>query len=231
MADEQSIFLFFDDSGVFHKNNQTHIFVYAGYLFVGNKHKDEARQKYKRLSREIGKKAGIDGEVKAFKLKNKHKRALLRILNKYMRLAVIIDLSEVYDKIINDKRSRCRFKDYALKRLIKEAIKKLIENNEINPDKDVRIYLNVDEQSSSTNGVYDLGASVKEELQYGIQNFNYNTRYEPILHGDVKVILRYCQSENEYLIQAADILANTVYNDTRRGSDWAGKGIHILKLP
>lgn len=227
--EQQSIFFFFDDSGVFHRNNE--FFVYAGYMFFGSNEKDAARRKYKALVKAIKAKLGRDDELKAYILSGKHKRALLRILKNYMRLAVVVDLKKVNANILDDKRSRVRFKDFALKRIIKKSIKKAIADGKLNSNDYFKIYLNVDEQSTATNGVYGLHDSIKEELLYGIPNHDYSVFYEPIIHGGLDVVLRYCQSENEYLIQAADILANTVYNDIQRENRKIDEDIMILMLP
>lgn len=60
--------------------------------------------------------------------------------------------------------------------------------------------------------MYGLGEGIHEEFKYGINNFNYGNFYPPILEGEFIVYTKSCISANDYLIQAADILANRVWN-------------------
>ena len=53
---------------------------------------------------------------------------------------------------------------------------------------------------------------ILEELRHGITNFNYGIFHRPILEGEFIVHTKSCVSENDYLIQAADILANRIWN-------------------
>lgn len=227
---QQSIYMFFDDSGVFHKNDR--YFIYAGYVFIGSEEKDGARRKYKKIVKQIKNILNRNDELKAFNIENKYKRALLRVLKSYIRIAVVVDLQKIKDEILDDKKSRVRFKDFALKRLVKKIIKKMIEKAQINPRESCKIYLNIDEQSTATNGVYGLRDSIKEELAYGIYNYDYSVFYEPIIQGELQVELHYCQSVNEYLIQAADILANTVHHDVIKGARYVIDSMDkVLYLP
>ena len=60
--------------------------------------------------------------------------------------------------------------------------------------------------------MYGLGEGIHEEFKYGINNFNFGNFYPPILEGEFIVYTKSCISANYYLIQAADILANRVWN-------------------
>lgn len=113
---------------------------------------------------------------------------------------------------MKDKKSRQRFKDYALRRVVKELFKKLLEQGAISKGDDIELYLNIDQQGVATNGLYGLGEGIHEEFKYGINNFNYGSFYPPILEGEFVVYTKSCISANDYLIQAADILANRVWN-------------------
>ncbi len=69
----------------------------------------------------------------------------------------------------------------------------------------------MDEQATATDGFYSLKDSIFEELKKGIVNFDYGKFHEPLFTGKVKVNVSYCNSANNYLIQASDILANRLW--------------------
>lgn len=207
----QEIYFYFDDSGVLHKSNRVGIFVYAGYAFLDKNEKDIAKRKYRKLVNEIQGSLNRACELKACQLSNKHKRALFNVMRTYESLSVVIDINRVYNYILANGKSICRYKDYILKRLVKEQIQSFIRDKKIDAGADVRIYVNVDEQLRSTNGIYNLETSIYEELKYGIVNYDYGKVHKPIFYGDIEVKVKYCESKNDYLIQAADILANRIF--------------------
>ena len=53
-----------------------------------------------------------------------------------------------------------RFLDYSIKLLIKQTVKGLIKENRINPNLPVRLVINIDEQTTKTNGYYNLHDSI-----------------------------------------------------------------------
>ena len=57
---EQRLHFYFDDSGVLHKNAPINRFIYAGYVFVDDKEKEEAKRKYKALNKKIRREEGRD---------------------------------------------------------------------------------------------------------------------------------------------------------------------------
>lgn len=205
----QTIFIYIDDSGVFHTNDR--YFVYAGYLFLGREEKDNALRKYRTLSNKI--KAKIDGcvEVKSYGLDFKNRRSLYNIMKSYESLSLCVNTKRVRKDIMKDKKSIHRFKDYALKRCIKGKFVDLIRRGMINPKEDVNLIINIDEQGTATNGYYDLRASIYEEFINGIQNFDYGTFHKPILFGNLNVQVNYRTSVSDYLIQASDIIANRIW--------------------
>lgn len=68
----------------------------------------------------------------------------------------------------------------------------------------------MDEQSTKSNGYYNLENSIVEELKHGIFNFNYHKQYPPILFNDFELILNYKKSHESYCVQAADLVAGNV---------------------
>lgn len=225
----QKIFYFIDDSGVFHENEK--VFIYAGYIFVDKESKDTAKRKYKTLLKEIQKDSGNYGEIKAFGLKNKHKRALFNVMQEYYSFSVKVDIHRVYDYVMKSKHSRNRYKDYVLKRAIKNSLEKLISMGEVDPYNLGSIIIHIDQQGTASDGYYFFNESVEEELNHGISNFNYGTQFPPIIYSNCKIRTLYCDSSNNYLIQAADILANRVrrgYVDNNKRLIQIGKHNHLL---
>ena len=49
-----------------------------------------------------------------------------------------------------------------------------------------------------------------EELKYGISNYNYSMKINPIIFSELDVKVTYQNSSKSYVIQAADLLAGTI---------------------
>lgn len=207
----KNIYFYVDDSGVLHRNARNEYFIYAGYCFLGKEHREDAHRKYRTLSDNIKKGLNLHAEAKACRLKPKQKNKLYKVMHGYDSFSVAVRISELRSYILNDKNSIHRYKDYILKRVIKEEVKKLLSLGKIDNHEKIHIHIFVDEQNTATNGIYGLGDSVEEELAKGINNFNYGTFYRPILHGKLFVDVTYCDSSKDYLIQACDILANRIW--------------------
>ena len=205
----KKISIFIDDSGVFHSNHN--FFVYAGFCFISDEDKLSAKKRYRSLNTKIKNANSIEGELKASNIDRKHKNALFKVLRNEISFSVMVDLSRVQSHVMLNKKSRQRFKDYALKRVVKNLFKKLLNQGLIDKGENIELFVNIDQQGFATNGLYGLGDGILEELKYGITNFNYGTFYPPILEGEFKVHTKSCVSENDYLIQAADILANRIW--------------------
>lgn len=149
-------------------------------------------------------------EIKNTNIKPKHKRRVMNYIKSYYTIALIINNDGVYDYIINNKASKGRYIDYTIRRLIKSVVEELIKDKKIDPHKNVRLIVNIDEQSTKSNGYYNLKDGLTEELLHGISNFNYNAVYKRILFKKLEIVLSYQDSGKSYLVQAADLIAGTV---------------------
>lgn len=208
---KQKIHLFIDDSG--RLENNSNYFIYAGHCFIGDDAKNKAKGRYKKLVLKIKEVKEFDFELKASNLTDFNDRySLFKILKFELSFSVAIKISNLKSYILADKKSRQRFKDYALRRIVKKLFQSLIDQGLVDPEQEIELHVNIDQQGFATNGLYGLGDGIFEELHEGIHNFNYGTFYPPILTGDFNVLTRSCVSENDYLIQAADILANRIWN-------------------
>ncbi len=144
-----------------------------------------------------------------------HKNSLYKVLKKYYSFSLIVDINKLFGFVLENKKSICRYKDFALKLTIKNHINNLINLNKINPDLDTVLFINIDQQLTSTNGIYNLKQSIYEEFKNGIINYNYSTKHPSVFNANLKVKIKYCDSKYNYLIQASDILANRVFNAIR----------------
>ena len=102
-----------------------------------------------------------------------------------------------------------------LKRCVKNKLEDFIRRGVLSRTDDVDIAIYLDEQLTATNGYYDLRDSIVEELRHGIINFNYGVVHNNVFAGNVKVSIEYCESKNNYLIQASDIIANRIWTSYR----------------
>ena len=195
--------------------------IYAGLVFTSKKEKDKFITQYRSIVKDIKCKYCQQDisvcssnkdcpELKHNMLKPKHNRQLMNYIKKYSVICCIINNDKVYPNIKNNTASRGRFLDYSLKLLIKQVIKSLIKEERINPNLPIKLIINIDEQTTKTNGYYNLRDGIIEELKYGIFNYNYGFFNVPIVNSDLDVEVCYQKSEKSYLIQASDLVAGTV---------------------
>jgi len=224
------IFISMDDSGKLNSNED--YLVFAGLVIIGQSKRSKFLTSYKIIIDQIKcgycfqEKETCDNNCPEIKsnnhLKPRHRRRLMNLIEGEITYAVIVENGKVNKNIMNDKASRGRYSDYVQKRIIKEVINHLIKISVISPSDDIDLHLFLDEQPTVTNGYYGLEDSIREELLYGITNFNYQKTFPPILSGTLKIHLKYRDSKMHYDVQAADIIAGTirrtVVNDDKRKS-------------
>ena len=209
----QEIYINLDDSGKL--TNKEKISVYGGLLFLSKKEKDKFITQYRTIINDIkcsycnicNKKCP---EIKNTNIKKSDKRRIMNYLNRYYTIALVVENDNVYDYIKQSKSAKGRFIDYSLRRLIKEIIKALIKEEKIDPNKAIRLIINIDQQSTKSNGYYNLHDGLIEELKHGISNYNYFSQKAPIIFSDLEVKISYQDSGKSYVVQAADLLAGTI---------------------
>ena len=216
---KQIIYINIDDSGKLVDSEK--VSIYAGLVFTSKQEKDKFITQYRSIVKDIKcKYCNKDvtictsnkscPELKHNMLKQKHNRQLMNYIKKYSVLCCVINNDKVYPNIKTNTASRGRFLDYSLKLLIKQTIKGLIKENRIDPDLPIKLVVNIDEQTTKTNGYYNLKDGIIEELKYGIYNYNYGFYNIPIVNSELEVDVCYQKSEKSYLIQASDLIAGTV---------------------
>lgn len=234
MYDTQTVYINMDDSGQLVQNNPSElIFVYGGIYFLSLKDQENFSRQYKALVNLIKPKycndfkndSSIESsfcknhtsssckyncpELKSNMLMLKDRRRLLNFIKKFNTSVAIVLNSKLKDYIFDSKASKGRYKDYIIKREVKKIVENLISQNKLNSKIPVKLMLNLDEQTTLSNGYYDLASSIKEELQFGIINYNYDISFPPIL-SSVDVKIKYKNSYYNYPVQAADLLVGEI---------------------
>lgn len=218
----QEIYINLDDSGKLSKKELYS--VYGGIVFLSKKEKDKFITQYRSIIDNIkckycDKCNNICPEIKNTNITNKDKRRIMNYLKKYYVVGLVISNKKVYKHIMDNKRAKGRFLDYALRRLIKEIINECLVNKLIDANEDLRIIINIDEQPTKTNGYYNLHDGIYEELKYGISNFNYGGIYKPLINGDLEVKVCYQDSKKSYLVQASDLISGTIRKEVTLDND------------
>lgn len=231
---EQIVYINMDDSGRLVKGEPNElVFVYGGVFFLSLKEQEDFSRQYKslvdlikpRYCKDFSKDASLNKkhcsthtyqncvyncpELKSNMLQPKDRRRLLNFIKKYDTSVAVVSNYKIKDSIFDSKASKGRFKDYIIKREVKRIVENLISQNRLNSRQPVKLVLNLDEQSTVSNGYYDLESSIKEELQFGIMNYDYGISFPPIL-SSVIVKVKYKNSYYNYPVQAADLLVGEV---------------------
>lgn len=216
---ENEIYIYMDDSGKL--NNNENSCIYGGIFFYSTKKYMNFINQYKSIiksikceyckqDRENCNKNCI--EIKGTtKIKSKHYRRIFNLLKREYNFGVFINNKKVYSKIMKNKSARGRFSDYAQKRIIKEIVLYSIKNRFVDPNKELKIYIKMDECTTKTNGYYNLKDSIYEELVNGIINYDYSKIYKPLINSDLNLSVRMFDSKYNYGIQSADIMSNYLH--------------------
>lgn len=210
----QIIYINMDDSGVLHYNEQ--YCIYGGIVFIGSEKRDNFIRKYKSSIKkikccycqsDISKCKHKCPEIKDTNIRAKHKRWIFNIIKKNFTYALIISNQKVREYIMDNKKSRGRFRDYTQKRIIKEIVQELIIEKQINPYNPVKLIIRIDQQGTSTDTGRVFENDIYNELINGTYNYNYNLIYEPVLFSKLEIDLKYVLSHKHECIQASDIIA------------------------
>ena len=216
-----------DDSGKLTRNEDYAIF--AGILFRNNSEKAKFVNRYKSIVKDIkcnycdqnANSCNKDcPEIKGIIISKSDRRRVLNIGKEYFTFGVVIFNKDVFPQILADPLSKGRYTEYAQRRIVKRCISRLISDGSIDPNLPVYLHIGIDEMPTKTNGYYSLKDGLTEELRYGIINYNYEKRFTPILHNDLKIDVIYYDSRHNYSIQFSDILANSIRRSFVRNPNW-----------
>lgn len=220
MDEKQVVYIYMDDSGKLSHSEKC--CSYGGVYFKNRNDRDNFKRLYIDIIKnnkcrfcKSDKMTCINDcpEIKSNNTNTKFRRRIVNLIKNseyaYSFATTIYNL-DIPLEVLNVKHSRGRRADYYQKRVIKEVVKKLIEENEIDPYQHLTLIIRIDESTQATNGKYNLKESIVEELLYGIVNYNYSCTFPPILFGGLKVDLRYVDSKKTPLVQASDFFVGYV---------------------
>jgi len=198
-------YLFLDDSGQLHSNfPHSNYFVYGGIL-VDEKNFHRINTAYKKLVRQIKKEKGLSTELKTSSMDKSTRRRLLAALSKYNCIQVFVSVHVPSLRRLNFEKTKdvVRFKNYMVRRLID----RLVTTGELNSTCSY-LEIHIDNQNVAHSSVDGL-----EDHLYHF--FNQHNFYDVHLERDTTKFnsefkVFYKNSETNYLVQAADLLANTM---------------------
>lgn len=222
-------YIFLDDSGQLHPNYPVgDYFVYGG-LLVKDSDYHGIHASYTKFVQNIKKEQGITEELKTTRMDIPTRRRLLNRLSKYSceQIFVSVKVSALQRIDFRSKKDVVRYKNYIIKRLIEE----LIITCKI-PQNCTFIELQIDHQNiahSAQDSLQDYLFNIfNEDNHYRIYQ-----KYDPTSFVcDFRVLYR--DSRIHYLIQAADLLANSMFKISSENKDISGllkSGYTHLKLP
>ena len=207
-----NIYVYSDESGVFSSNND--YFTFGGIIFLNKEDKDISKNLYIKTEKEIKYKFKLDKneELKGKDLSEKERRKLLRSVKNGYPFRFIINVKDIYSRIMSNKKTRQRYLDYVFKMGLKKSFSNLIkEKHLINTNENINLYIFCDEHTTATDGVYELKESIYQEFKYGILNFEINFMSNPIFPNLSILQVNFSDSKNIPLIRYSDILANSTY--------------------
>ncbi|KKB33783.1 DUF3800 domain-containing protein [Bacillus thermotolerans] len=197
-------YIFLDDSGQLHCNyKQNDYFVYGG-LLVKESDFHGINASYKKMIRQVKKEKGIKGEFKTAQMDIKTRRRLLSKLRTYTceQIFVSVKVSTLVRLDFSKKRDIVRYKNYLIKRLIEQ----LIQHGKL-PKACTFAEIHIDNQNvahSAKDSLQDYLFNIFNEDNYYLIHQQYQTTS---FNCDFRVLFK--DSSSNYLIQAADLLANT----------------------
>lgn len=229
-----NIFVYSDESGVLDYIHHDY-YIFGGLIFLDKDSRDENSRKYSHAEKVIRETGGYDQnyELKAFNIKNNEKGKLYRSLNNCYKFGAIIRQKDLLPRIFNSKKDKQRYLDYAYKIAVKRAFENLIDQNILDLNTVEHIYFYADEHTTATNGLYELQESLEQEFKYGMFNYNYSKHFPPLFPNLRNVVVKYCNSCDNYLVRAADIVSNHIYHQALSGIPYSDplRNLFIVLLP
>lgn len=196
--------MFLDDSGQLHpKYPHGDYFVYGG-LLVQESDFHTVNTGYKKLVNIIKKEKKIQGELKTSMMDNGIRTRLLKGLAKLSgeQIFVTVKVSTLRRLDFSKKRDVVRYKNYIIKRLVQQ----LIDTGKL-PQNCNFVEIHIDNQNvahSAQDSLQDYLFNIFNEDNYYYIHRQYQ---QTTFQCDFRVLFK--DSSTNYLIQAADLLANT----------------------
>lgn len=226
-----NLFIYSDESGTFSKKSK--LFLFAGYIFVSKEQKDKHLFWFKQKEKAFKIKNNISNELKGSKITIEQKATLTKKLNNVFKFSVVINIKDIYDSILSSKRTKQRYLDFAYKLGLKNALNKMIRKRIINPDEVTNMFIFQDEHTTATDGFYELKSSLKQEFKDGIIDIE-GFYHEPLFKNLKSLEVKLCNSKNNTLIRASDLLCNLIWtniNNDNKIRNLLINNLCIIELP
>lgn len=223
-----NIYIYSDESGVLDKQHNDY-FVFAGLVFLSKDERDIWARKYIAAEKVIRTKEAKqkDTEIKATTIGNTSKNKLYRSLNQVEKFGIVIQQQKLFDSMFLSKKTKQRYLDWAYKMAIKNKLQELISQGAFDPKSVKRLCFYVDEHTTATDGIYELRETLEQEFRYGMYNWDYMVYHPPLFPNLLDVQVQYCNSKNNTLVRAADIVANKLYYMAINGDYHSAQGKHF----
>ncbi len=224
---ELKYYIFLDDSGNLHHNSGDKYFFYGG-LIVNELKLPILRNNYRTVVEQIisSNKNHYGDEIKGSNIRNKHRKHLLQNLKKNnQQIFIKVEQDKYPGLALKTPKDIVRYKNYTIKFLVVGLFLKgyFADCTEL--------ILLIDNQN--------IAVSAKDSLvDYLYNSINFEKYLDPVTNTrekvskhDISVKVKYCDSKNHYLVQAADLLANTMWREYEKGisfSTYLQKNAHFV---
>lgn len=227
------LYVYSDESGVFDQTHQDY-FVFGGVIFLSSKEKELAARRYASIENIIreGRPSYADGkEIKANNLGVKWRKSLVRSMNPWLKFGVVMELKKLNPWVFSSKRSKQRYMDYAYKVGLRHALTQIMKDRGIAPSAIRFVYVNCDEHSTATNGLYEMEEGLLSEFKFGTFNYSYDRFFKPLFPKIINVKVKFCSSISTTLVRPADIIANHIYHSALEGYQASSQNLYLKYLP
>ncbi len=205
---QKNVFIFIDDSGITHKNDKYSFF--GGIVFLSEEEYKKFSKEYKLHFKSINK-INKFKELKYTYIKNLNNETIFNFVNKYITFGICMKNYNISSNIMSEKKSRSRFRDYCIRRIIKEIILYLFKLNYI-CDNNIKLNIILDSDNQKTNTNRLLSEDIYKELKIGFNNKKYNIKFMPIIKNKLYIDIKYVNSIKCHGIQAADLIVGNLRN-------------------
>lgn len=200
-------YLYIDESGVLHPNSKSDYFVFAG-LLVTEEMKDVITDNYSNALETLKSNKGLSKnvEMKASKMKTDDKVFLLSNLRKNCRQVFIItNIRRLREETFQTTVNINRYKNYMLTKMVEQIFALgWLEDCEY-------LQLNIDNQNIAYTAIDNLESYL--HITFNEDIIRYQDIFDEYNIDYVEFSVKYRDSKNFPLIQAADLMANTKYRE------------------
>lgn len=196
-------YLYLDESGILHPNSKIDHFVYAG-LLVDELNRDRLANNYKKSLQKYKMKKNIKKsvELKASKMNFETRKYLLSNLrHNCVQVFSVEKIRKLKPQVFESANNITRHQDYVIFKMI-EA---LVFEGKLKDCEALDIY--IDNQNMAVIALDNLEAFL--HIAFNEDSCRYAEKYKEQSIDFIEFRVKYLDSKGSYLIQAADLLANT----------------------